>query len=436
MARTVRDAILDSRAARARLKVRPKPYYRSIDTELHLGYRKNKSSGKWVMRRYVGGRQPYDVETIATADDRLDSDGVAILSFRQAQAKVRELFVQRKRADAGIPAHRGRYTVRDCLEEYLAWMESERKSAKDSRLRANALILPELGAIECGRLTKEQIRSWRDAIAKAPARLRTRKGEPQKFRDGADDAQAARSRRASANRTFSVLKAALNQAWREGKIATDDAWRPVTPFKHVDAPRVRYLTVDEAKHLINASDGDFRALVQAALTTGARYGELANQNVGDFDRDSRTLHVRTSKSGHARHIVLTDEGVRLFTALTAGRPHDAPILERSSGARWGVTHQAKPMAQACERARITPHASFHSLRRTYASLSIMNGMPLMVVAKYLGHVDTRMVERHYGHMAPSYVADAIRKAAPRFGIKVSRKVVPIAGRRGQSSPTR
>jgi hypothetical protein len=42
-------------------------------------------------------------------------------------------------------------------------------------------------------------------------------------------------------------------------------------------------------------------------------------------------------------------------------------------------------------------------------------MPLMVVAKNLGHADTRMVERHYGHLAPSFVADAIRAGAPRFG---------------------
>jgi len=45
----------------------------------------------------------------------------------------------------------------------------------------------------------------------------------------------------------------------------------------------------------------------------------------------------------------------------------------------------------------------------------MNGAPLVVVAKHLGHVDTRMVERHYGHLAPGFVADAIRAAAPRFG---------------------
>jgi integrase len=46
----------------------------------------------------------------------------------------------------------------------------------------------------------------------------------------------------------------------------------------------------------------------------------------------------------------------------------------------------------------------------------MNGAPLLAVAQTLGHSDTRMVERVYGHLAPSYVADAIRAAAPRFGI--------------------
>jgi integrase len=45
----------------------------------------------------------------------------------------------------------------------------------------------------------------------------------------------------------------------------------------------------------------------------------------------------------------------------------------------------------------------------------MNGAPLMVVAKNLGHSDTRIVETHYGHLAPSYVAEAIKKHAPKFG---------------------
>jgi integrase len=72
------------------------------------------------------------------------------------------------------------------------------------------------------------------------------------------------------------------------------------------------------------------------------------------------------------------------------------------------------MKIACASADIED-VSFHTLRHTWASLAVMAGAPLMVVAKNLGHVDTRMVERHYGHLAPSFVADAIRAAAPRFG---------------------
>ena len=49
----------------------------------------------------------------------------------------------------------------------------------------------------------------------------------------------------------------------------------------------------------------------------------------------------------------------------------------------------------------------------------MNGAPLLVIAKNLGHSDTKMVERHYGHLAPSYIADAIRAAAPKFGVEPS-----------------
>ena len=55
----------------------------------------------------------------------------------------------------------------------------------------------------------------------------------------------------------------------------------------------------------------------------------------------------------------------------------------------------------------------------------MNGVPLLVVAKNLGHTDTRMVEKHYGHLAPSYVADAIRSGAPQFGFKPSKRITAL-----------
>jgi integrase len=52
----------------------------------------------------------------------------------------------------------------------------------------------------------------------------------------------------------------------------------------------------------------------------------------------------------------------------------------------------------------------------------MAGVPIMIVARNLGHSDTRMTEQHYGHLAPSYIVDAIRAGAPRFGIKPDPKI--------------
>jgi integrase len=92
------------------------------------------------------------------------------------------------------------------------------------------------------------------------------------------------------------------------------------------------------------------------------------------------------------------------------------------------SNQKRPMDEAVERAKISPAISFHGLRHTWASLATMAGVPLLVVAKNLGHTDTRMVEKHYGHLAPSYIADAIRAGAPRFGFKADSKVAAIGTR--------
>ncbi len=251
------------------------------------------------------------------------------------------------------------------------------------------------------------------------------------------DPEAQRKRRASANRTLTILKAALNRAWREGKITSDAAWRRVEAFEEADAARVRYLTIAEAQRLINASAPDFRLLVRAALATGARYGELASLQVSDFNPDSGTLHIRTSKSGKGRHIVLAEEGKALSLLRPRGGPQTPSLLKDGRG-EWKSSHQARPMKAACKGARIEPEANFHCLRHTYASHAIMNGAPLLVVAKNLGHSDTRMVEKHYGHLAPSYIADAIRAAAPKFGVEPSnpKRAEVVQGCRARSSEFR
>lgn len=426
MARIVRDTTLDSRTARARLKVRKKPYYRALDPGLHLGYRRSLNGGSWLVRTYLG-QQDYCMDRIGTADDKADADGVAILNFTQAQEAARLRGVAITRQSAGLH-DAGPYTVSLALKDYLLWLEQHRKTARDARWAADAFIIPKLGRFECNRLTAPQLRKWLGEVAEAPPRLRVAAGAKTKHRDMDESDEGRRRRRSTANRILATLKAALNRAWREGHATTDEAWRRVKPFPGTDASRVRYLTPAECVRLINAAPAGFRELVQAALLTGCRFSELAALVVNDFNADSGTLSVRISKTGKPRHVVLTEEGSAFFARLVTGRPGTDLILRRADdeNTAWGKSFQARPMRAACRAAKIVPAINFHGLRHTWASLTTMNGAPLLVVAKNLGHTDTRMVEKHYGHMAPSFIADAIRLAAPRFGITPDAKVVSLA----------
>jgi integrase len=418
MARTVRDAALGSREARSRLKVRGKPYWRLIEPGLHLGYRRLAARpGTWCVRRYVG-TQAYVVEAIkgVVADDYSDADDRTVLSYAEAQ----------RRAQASKPQAAGPLTVAKGVEDYLRHIE-DKPGTEDATWRANALIIPQLGDVKVDELTTERLRKWHADLAKRPQRVRTRRGEEQKFAELDDSDEGRRRRRSSANRVLTILRAALNFAWREGHVASDAAWRRVRPFRGADVARVRFLTVDECRRVVNACDPDFRLLVEAALLTGCRYSELTRLTAADFraENGTGTIHIVQSKSGKPRHVIVTSEGVEFFKRVCAGKSGTDLLFRSRGGFPWSRAMQSGPMQEASDRARLKPRATFHALRHTWASLAVMNSVPLIIVARNLGHASTRMVEQHYGHLAPDYFAKVIEEQAPRFGFKVDRKVAQI-----------
>jgi len=122
--------------------------------------------------------------------------------------------------------------------------------------------------------------------------------------------------------------------------------------------------------------------------------------VVDFNPDSGSVSIRRSKAGKSRHIILTEEGAAFFKTHIAGRAgSELMFSHHADKSRWKTAEQSRPMREANERAKLTPPINFHGLRHTWASHAVMNGVPLLVVAKNLGHKDTRMVERHYGWRA-------------------------------------
>jgi hypothetical protein len=63
----------------------------------------------------------------------------------------------------------------------------------------------------------------------------------------------------------------------------------------------------------------------------------------------------------------------------------------------------------------------------------MRGVPMGVIAAQLGHRDTRMTEKHYAHLAPSYVADTIRANFPKLGFEKDPSLVSLDAERRRSA---
>jgi len=395
MPKLPRDARLETREGRSRLKLAHEPYWRLLHQGLYVGYRKGPRGGVWIVRHLRDGA--YRKHTIARADDLQDADGDAILNYRDAVEQA-YIFAKTERRLGLNP------TVAEVLERYLEHQRATKKSAAATENKAKLHILPTFGKRRVGDLTTDNIKQWHAKLASC------------------NEESMRRSKQASANRVLTVLKAALNMAFADGLIGSDLAWRRVKPFRNVDAARIRYLTAAEASRLINKCEPEFRHLVRGALLTGARYGELTRARVADFHAPAGTLYIADSKSGKPRHIPLTNEGVAFLTELTAGRPAAAMLFTRTGGEAWGASHQIRRMRLACAKAKITPAVSFHDLRHTYGSLLAMRGVPLQVIAEVLGHADTRITQRHYAHLHPDHVAKTVRAALPTFARKRSNVV--------------
>jgi len=162
--RTLRDAKLDTRSARAKLRVRREPYWRSISEGLAIGYRKGAKGGTWIARHYSSehGRR---FQALGTVDDVADSDGEHVLSFAQAQEAGRRWFAQLARGDGSVGDH-GPYSVAQALDDYVAdYRRRGGKALERLEWSINAHIKPDLGGILVEKLARRRIEAWHAVLA-------------------------------------------------------------------------------------------------------------------------------------------------------------------------------------------------------------------------------------------------------------------------------
>lgn len=420
MARSARNSKLDTRTARLKLPEGVRIYI-TVGEGFALGYRRTtKGYGTWEVRYRINGKYLY--QALGNADDYQEPDGVEVFTYFQAQDKAREI-VEQVKCSSGIIIKP--ITVEDAAAAYLKWYEVNRKAYKETKNTIDAHILPTFGKILVTQITTNQIKHWHQKLAITPPRRRTQASLKQKFGDVPKTDQGKRSRKSTANRILTVLKAILNKVFNDDFVKDDTPWRKVKPFPNTDEPITRFLTTVESIRLINASPADLRELIKAALFTGARFGELARLQVKHVNIDSGMIYITPeAKSGKGRHIPLHSDAIDYFQSLIAGKVGQDHVLVKNDGKLWGKNHQVRPLLEACKVAKIEPSISFHELRHTYASMLAQRGVDLLIISKLLGHADIRITSRHYAHLCDKTLKDAVDKLSS-FGHIKDEKIVAI-----------
>ncbi len=159
--------------------------------------------------------------------------------------------------------------------------------------------------------------------------------------------------------------------------------------------RLPILTPDELKQVMNACNTSRdKALMMLMLDSGLRRAEVCDLNWGDLDIKSGLVRVRRGKGGKARSVVV---GVSTRRALLAYRRRVmqgdiAPLFQTNSGTRFTHSGLRSALLRIGKRAGV--HVSPHKLRRSFATLSIPNGMSPIHIHGLLGHSSLEMVRRY------------------------------------------
>jgi len=406
MATSSRKSSLETRTARAKIKP-GKRVYASVSKSLALGYYRGKNGGTWCLREGLPGNK-YATKNIGIADDHREADGITVLTYFQAQEKVRNL--------TGLESARNvHYTVGHAATDYLNWFQINRKSYTATKRSIDRHILSQFKDRLITSLTTEELNTWRDNLIFTKTKAAITEEE-------------IRKRKCTANRILTILKAILNRAWEnKDAIQSNQIWAKVKKFSHVDKADVHFYSEAECTRLVNACDADFRKLVQAALFSGSRFGELIQTECRDYNPQSGTICFRHTKSGKVRHTPLNAEGQEFFNKQVIGKLGGDFIFTQGNGKQWKSGQQGRYMAEASKQAKIMPAANFKSLRNSYGAFLAGSDVSLQVVASLLGHSDTRVTEKFYAHLKSDYVAESLRSNLPSFGAgaKAQSNVVSI-----------
>lgn len=352
---------------RKNLAHRREPYWETLNIGARLGYRKGKGAGSWVA---------YYERRSETIGDDLSMD------YDQAK-KEADKWIAREKHDANVA-----YTLQECIDDYHdhLLLEKTERTAKYSKSRLEHHLTDKLLNTDIRKLTTRKLKGWRNSMVDASA-----------------DPETKRKQKDSANRTWSLMRAALNIAFYDELIDSDSAWKKVKSFPGVGDQRKLFLTDKQVTRLLDKTEGTFYTLCKAAVLTGARYGELRKAKAKDLDLQRRTLTLvsRKNKEGkpEARDCYLSTDGFEFFENQVKDKLPEAPLLPSPDGKHWQRTEHTRYMQKAVRVAKLPRETVFYSMRHYHISKAVSAGISLLAIAKNCG-TSVRMIEKHYAKFIP------------------------------------
>ena len=197
-------------------------------------------------------------------------------------------------------------------------------------------------------------------------------------------------------RDLAIVKAAINQARREG--LTD--FVPNFPRIKPARPRNRWLTREEEDRLVDAAAAHLKPLVRFAVDSGGRLSELLGLDWRHVDLDRGRVTFVETKNGDDRTVRLCQRAQDTLRALSP--KNSGPVFTYGGKAIGDIKHS---FDNARRKAGLTD-VRFHDLRHTFASRLVQGGVSLYEVMHLTGHKSLAMVQR-YSHLAPDFQESAI-----------------------------
>lgn len=204
------------------------------------------------------------------------------------------------------------------------------------------------------------------------------------------------------NRYLACLSGLFSRAIEWGLLQGENPLRKVRRFRESPG-RLRYLGQEEITQLLDACGEQLKPVVQVAISTGMRRGEIFSLCWENVDLCQGMIHVVDSKNGSRREIPMPSRLLPVFQGLR----HDTPtglVFAAADGESW-KSGMRTAWLNACKRAGLT-NLRFHDLRHTFASQLVMAGKSEFAVQQLLGH-RTLAMTRRYSHLSPGVLREAV-----------------------------